>query len=539
MGGFSVNAIGAFFDSLRHAYPPSFASWDSSVTDTFAQYRFLTPEAGYLFAVTCFDEAGAYAPAWSFDTNLIYFFVGFPIVGGPRITMFGDFFNYTYESPAYLNDPRRYVFLEVPVKAPVTIHWSANPGVYASMKGYRWAMDIQRLEDDTPRSSPDDVRHWSALALGSTQATIGPFGSCDSTHNFFIEAEDTNGLKSLGILSINVVKQDFRHDLLFVDDTSFPVDQVPPGADSVQAPPGAEWPSAAELDTFFFARGGVPWRWYPHGSLSPTGIFYGYHYDTLSTRFLPLPLVPLSTLAQYRHVVWYCDQAGAPGAISPALRFMSSSGHQNTLSTYSAMGGRVWLMGGGGAYNTLIPFNSRANDLRGVIVFSPELGELVSGRMMYDIVHWQSEISGFTAQGASRATGPLGGWAGAPDYSALPSVLEARSGATDPQPPIRSAFAFYLSDYLAEYLSKPNLTVEDLDPDPDLNRPGPALDTLFNVSGGIGSGLPVMTYYHGSENGPFVFSGFPLWFFRRPQAIQLADWVLQSVWHLPRDPVAR
>src|SRR5262249_25620123 len=87
-GGFTFQNISAFFDSLRHAYPPSFATWDSTVNDTFFQYRLLTPSGAYCFAVTGFDEAGAWDPAWSFDRNMIYFFVDFPVVYGPRITMF-------------------------------------------------------------------------------------------------------------------------------------------------------------------------------------------------------------------------------------------------------------------------------------------------------------------------------------------------------------------------------------------------------------------------------------------------------------------
>jgi hypothetical protein len=48
-----------------------------------------------------------------------------------------------------------------------------------------------------------------------------------------------------------------------------------------------------------------------------------------------------------------------------------------------------------------------------------------------------------------------------------------------------------------------------------------------------------MTLYHGLENAPFVFSGFPLWYFSRAQAIQLGDWVLHDLWHLPREPLWR
>ena len=539
VGGFSVQNISAFFDSLRHAYPPSFATWDSSASDTFFQYRGLTPSGTYVFAVAGIDEAGAYSPAWSFDSNLLYFFVDFPVVYGPRITMFGDFFNYTYESPGYLNDPRRYLFLEIPAQAPIRINWSASAGQNASMTGYRWAMDIDRLDDETKRTGPDDVKHWSDLFLSNTSTTVGPFGSSDSSHTFFVEALENTGFKSLGIISFRVVQPDFQHDLLFVDDSSFPVDENVVGTDSLRAPIGSEWPSAAELDTFMFARGGKHWRYYPPGSLSPPGIFNGYRFDTLSTRFLPTPFVALSTLAQYRHVVWYCDQAGAPGSPTPALRYMSGSGRQNNLSTYVRMGGNAWLMGGGGAFNSLYPFNSRLNDTGGAAVFSGAAGELIRGRMMYDIAHWQSEITVFPAQGAIHPAGRLGGWPGAPDYSSLPSALLPRSFATDPLWPLRSSNAFYRSDYYAEYLSKPNKTSEDLDPDPDVTLPGPPLDTLYLVVGNRGDGMPVMTYYHGVENQPFLFSGFPLWHFRRPQAIQLADWVLQTLWHLPRDPVSR
>jgi hypothetical protein len=48
-----------------------------------------------------------------------------------------------------------------------------------------------------------------------------------------------------------------------------------------------------------------------------------------------------------------------------------------------------------------------------------------------------------------------------------------------------------------------------------------------------------MTYYRGLECGPVMFSGFPIWYFQRAQAIQLVDFVLQQVWGLTRQPVPR
>jgi hypothetical protein len=48
-----------------------------------------------------------------------------------------------------------------------------------------------------------------------------------------------------------------------------------------------------------------------------------------------------------------------------------------------------------------------------------------------------------------------------------------------------------------------------------------------------------MTLYHGGENPTFVFSGFPVWYFQRAQAIPLVDFVLQRIWGLSRQPVPR
>jgi hypothetical protein len=61
------------------------------------------------------------------------------------------------------------------------------------------------------------------------------------------------------------------------------------------------------------------------------------------------------------------------------------------------------------------------------------------------------------------------------------------------------------------------------------------LDTLYlAVGASTPSPLPVMTYYHGFDSGPVVFSGFPPWYFRRSQAQGLVDFVLQDIWGLQR-----
>src|SRR5258706_9594195 len=112
---------------------------------------------------------------------------------------------------------------------------------------------------------------------------------------------------------MGVGKHEFKCPLMFVNDTRFGVEEVVGGTDSIRSPFGSRWPSTAELDTFLFARGGGRWRYYPNGTLSPPGIFNGYHFDTIGTGTLANAIVPLSTLARYRNVVWMGDQAPAFG----------------------------------------------------------------------------------------------------------------------------------------------------------------------------------------------------------------------------------
>jgi hypothetical protein len=183
----------------------------------------------------------------------------------------------------------------------------------------------------------------------------------------------------------------------------------------------------------------------------------------------------------------------------------------------------------------------RAFDARGTpnTVFSNSLGELTQGRLMFDSAHWRSEIKLARSARAQRSTRAVGGWAGAPDYSRLPPELDEKTPETDPQPPLRQNNS-YLNQYVAEYLNLPNSVIEVDRSDLTQERAYAALDTLYETLGGdAGAGHPVMTLYHGAENGTFVFSGFPPWYFQRAQLIQLVDFVLQDVWKLQRKPVVR
>src|SRR5262249_4668563 len=157
------------------------------------------------------------------------------------------------------------------------------------------------------------------------------------------------------VLKLVTITVSLNRDLLVVNDTRLEVDKFL--SDPARQTPDqytTVWPSKTELDTFLFARGGVPWRGTrnpPTGVISPPGLLAGYAYDTLGTRLgfeHSRDAVPLSKLAQYRHVLWLVDSRGATFDDSQnlfalsALRDMSRPGVASTLDAYVALGGQVW-----------------------------------------------------------------------------------------------------------------------------------------------------------------------------------------------------
>src|SRR5262245_216299 len=555
-------------DSFMALYEPGFAGFDSLPGDsTVTQFHNLNPGSIYLFAITAFDEAGDYDPFFQNGRNMMKFGVTYAGTNGPVLTMFNQFFNYTYPSGTYLNDAAHTVHVEMPAGQPLTVNWFGQAAPGGEIHSYRWVLAPVDISDETPRiDEATDLHHWSARSATTTSATlpaVNPPPGRRLTQALYIEVQDTNGLKSLGIVDIIVSQPIFHGDLLFVDDTRMRPDMSPsPGQID---PPQGPWPTAAELDTFLFARGGFPWRAYPPGTLSPPGIFNGYAFDTLGTRGYPGGIPPLSVLGGYRHVVWYTDETGAtfssaPGdAASPitALRLLSAPGGNNTLATYVQQGGRMWLCGGGAAYATLITWN-RVNTSPLEYTDVEPNPELRPGRMMYDFAHWREGIQMLPSIAAKKFGASTFGvgtnrpgrhWPPnpppptpptAPDYSLLPVDLQAKTSATDPAPPLRLADGNWLrTSYNAEYIHRPTFIREDYNDDPDIVEEYSTLDTLYLTRGGTALvNSPAMTYYHGRESQPFVFSGFNFWYWQRTQCIQLVDWVLQSVWGLPRDPGA-
>ena len=529
-------------DSLRdQEFAKNWDGWIQTSADTqFVQFTNLTPRKEYLFVVIGFDEAGAYSPVFTLNSNCLWLEAGFASSNGPKIHIFNQFIDFAYQSAGYSPDPLREIPIEVPTRVPITVNWDAAPSPGSRIQGFRWMVN-GNINDETRRTDENnDYVHWSqeSPTMPGT-AILRPFMT-DGDYRFYLECSDNNGQKSLGILKMTAVTPTFDRTLLIVDDTRREVDKFSsPGLPNIYTD---RWPSATELDTFLFAKGGFPWR----GARNPTtavsypGVFAGYPLDlsrptqtkrpdTLGTRLgleNPARGVLLSNIGQYRSLVWMVDEKGASfldtqdQSIFPltALAAMSGPGRASTLAAYTQLGGRVWLMGGGSAYASLRAFDrlTPSNNRGQTTIFSsaPQFGELAPGRIMYDGAHWQSVIAItlgniFTirndysiqtrwADGSIHDTSLVvapswshfdrytGTTISSPNYSKLPVEMRQRTEATDPLPPTRlssQSGLFYLSSYPCEYLLDVNSILEDVDPDPAVSREIAVLDTLYQARG--------------------------------------------------------
>ena len=557
-------------DLLREFYAPAFAGWDSVGGDTTSvSYQNLTPDASYLFVVVAFDEAGAYSPIFTLDSNCLRMTVKLAGAGGPKITLFNEFFTYTYASGSYNpTDQANWIHVEVPYNQPITFNWFAESDQGAQIAYYRWRLGGD-VADETPRTNEaTDVGHWSSPSINNISATIGPFLR-DTVMFFYVEAADNNGLKSLGIVNFVVVKPSFIHDLGVINDTRFLLDVFRVGT-TQYLPPSGNWPTAAEFDTFMFAKGGYPYQGgYPAGTISRPGVFQGYDYDTFSTRVGRGDMtVPLSELGKYKHIIWITDivSSGKSGNglavanAASALSYMCDRNKVNTLATYVKEGGEVWLLGAGIAHASQVHFD-RSNSG----IYSADGRELIPGRFLWDIIHWRNDVydkSGtlFKFHKVDRAftnphpigrvptTYPPDQWNGNfhGDYTAMPDTLRLKSLALgDSLPPYRAG-GFYLNTFAFSEIEQENKIIENLNPDPagaeDFES---TLDSLYNVVYAQPDPntppleLPIATYYHGLENTPVVYTSLDAWLFSKVDFVQLTDFVLQKVWNLSFDSSKR
>jgi len=574
-------------DSLRRLFAKdNFAEWDSVAGDTTSvQFTNLTPGLQYAFCLIGYDEDGAYSPDFSLVSNILNLTVNGASSNGPGLTVFNQFMFFDVKTGSFNpTNPTTWANVEIPASQAVTFNWVpsaewvANVGAGVSIAWYRWRIDGD-VDDETPRTNEQtDWYHWSQQSVGTTSCTIGPF-SQSVDHKLYIEAQDTNGLVSVVTVHFTPVVPTFQNQLLVVDDTRADPDNVGGPNGVALYSQNSAWPSRAELDTFLFARGNVPWRGTQATGYQPyskPGILAGYPFDTIGTRLgfaIMTNGIPFSLLGQYKHVMWMVDRNSAldtglgSDQRSPqcALFYMNTPGNPNTLSTYAYAGGQVWMLGGVAALVSLEKFDASGaldNDKRygpGKTVFDNASGELIPGRIMYDGAHWQDEmvyqkgsVSFIKSMGTNKAAWSQPGYKYSnqvgmtpADYATLPATLRFHSLATgDSLPPTRTSSqssTYYAPGTLdLEYLSQPNWIIEDVDPSPLVDNEQPTLDTLYALKGGTivtGQALEAasMTWYHGPSSPSFVFTGFPLWDISKQDLIPVVDFVLQKIWGLQRD----
>ena len=253
-------------DSLKRLDAPrAWAGWDSTSADTqFVQFTNLIPSTNYLFSVIAFDEAGAFSPVFTLNSNCLQFTAGFASSNGPRIHLFNEFIDFVYPSGGYSTDPLREIPLEIPTKTNINVNWEAFPSPGSRIQYFRWMVD-GNVNDETPRSDENlDYIHWTQPSPTMPGAvTLRPF--LDGIHRFYLECADNNGQKSLGILKMTAVTPTFNRSLLVIDDTRLEVDKFIGDAthkipDNYTQP----WPSRTEFtrssSRAATCRGGPPER---------------------------------------------------------------------------------------------------------------------------------------------------------------------------------------------------------------------------------------------------------------------------------------
>jgi len=541
-----IVAPGVLQEYFGKDFANGFAEWDSVPADS-ARYLAsnLTPGTEYLFAVVARDEAGAYEPRFSLDSNVLQFHPTLDRTG-PRLEVWNDFFHYAQDAGGVSLAPARIITLEVPEKLVMTFQWSGTPVSGSALSGYRWAVDLPEgdITNETSRSDDSDTRHWSTWALTEVQGTVGPFrGSADSTvsHYLYVEARDQIGFVTLAVVRLNVIAGRFDRDLLLVDDLY--------GATG--DPRLTPYPTEAEQDSFLCAVGA--------GGTSTPGSFAGFAFDTLDTYYSPIRgKLPLSLLSRYKVVALQLDNSSATfgGVIRPMSTLLSINrpGELNTLAAYARQGGKLFFFGEGtlqavafGFFNTpfnppVLPFGSSPS--------SPRTYVLRPGCFLYDFLHLRSEVNTagtqqvqFTRNEQLRGAIPylprFRGEASETDRSHdprigptaernvalwddLPLLATTTYRGANPDPAQRSINGTW-------YVSKPLRIIEDDEP---------ALDTLYLVQarefsgdgrGAFSDGQPNGVFYHGKDNPGIVWLGFPLTYFEPDASRALVRVVLRNL----------
>lgn len=184
-------------DALMNLYAPDFDDWThvpGSVTGTVLTDLEVGRE--YALALAGYDEQGDYDRVFSLNRNIFDFIVRPAETIGPVIRIYNETFSYTYRTGGYDEDPSRLILLSMFANVPLTLNWSTTSPAGVASTGTRWVLDPVDLHDETPRTGPDDLSHWSEWSTSVKSVTLGPYPGGEH-HTWYLEGRDGLGL-SLG-----------------------------------------------------------------------------------------------------------------------------------------------------------------------------------------------------------------------------------------------------------------------------------------------------------------------------------------------------
>lgn len=319
----------AVADSLPYPY----GDWKwKGIRGLKTRFRNATP-GEYVFAIRAVDIAGATEKDIIFNRNIRHFSVSNKNPG-PALRVCSSILNRCLDIAQGPVDYERKA-LQVFEGETISFSWSATAETYGGeVVGYTYALD------DTSSFPGLDPR-----ALGATfQPSVLPPGS----HRLYIRAVDDGGLITTMVVPLLIVHPAFKdpgtqHSILFVDDSTGP------GGAPYRI---GSFPSdGEETDWWTLSQGGV-------GPLFSLGVPYT-EWDTITLsegstegRLQPDP----EHIAPFTTIVWTTDFNNG-GSIQTALFKSVAGGNYSELQGYLRAGGTLILTGWNLGQNTSDPAN--------------------------------------------------------------------------------------------------------------------------------------------------------------------------------------
>jgi len=287
---------------------------------------------GYMFAIRALDEAGAITPVFDEKKNMRRIGVSAKTTG-PILRVRNQYLGSV--QTAVCNHPL--TILDLPAGIPIEFSWTADASSYGGTEaGYRYGWDITDLND--PEQWEVDFTPFAPYGEGEVASARSKFRQFFfGTHIFTIEVLDNSGFCSRIEVKINIIQFTMTKAVLIVDDYEETRD-----AGWLAIGKGIE-PSDFEHDAFW---------------LDMVSEIEGFNvdddmYDVADNSGLG---VPLTTLAEYKSIIWsargHVDMQEDYPHLQDLIKFRPKTGaivsgkqQPNLLALFMAAGGHVLISG--------------------------------------------------------------------------------------------------------------------------------------------------------------------------------------------------